>query len=190
VSLDVPGLRHHATLYGDFYERVVAVFLADPPLGAYRAGLYLPQLPHLERMDFKLEATSTESPIYNSPVGGRLNYYNSGYNNGYTNFGELMGNTAGRMGRVFQGAATYHFSALNQFQLTFRDHQVDPRYIPAGALWRDIEVEYEHHFHSGFYAKTMVQYEHVQHFPVLFNGQISNVTASAEIGFMPLWAKP
>ena len=190
LNLDVPGLHHSVSLYGDFYERVVAVYLADPPLGAYRSGMYLPRLPHLPQMDFRMESISTESKIYNSPLGGHLNYYNSGYNNGYTNVGELMGDTAGRMGRVFQGWTTYHFSAQNQVQVSFRDHQVDPRYIPGGALWRDYGVNYEFHSRSGFYAKSMIQFERIQHFPLLFNHPTRNVTASVEFGFVPLWVKP
>ena len=189
LNLDVPGLHHSASLYADLYERVVAVYIADPPLGAYRAGMYIPRLPHASRMDLRLEAESTESPIYNSPFGGHINYYDSSYRDGYTNFGELMGNTVGRMGRVFQGSSTFHLSALDDIQFTFRDHQEDPHYIPGGALWRDYQLNHEIHFRAGFYAKTMVQFEQIQHFPVLFSGRVNNVAASVELGFSPVWAK-
>lgn len=185
LNLDLPGLRHYASLYADLYERVVAVYIADPPIGAYRAGIYFHQLPRLRRMDLRLEGTSSEAPVYNSPLGGDVIYFDSSYRGGYTNFGELMGNTVGRQGRIFQGWTTIHLSALNQIQFSFLDHQVDPHFMVGGALWQDSGVSIEAHARSGFYAKTMFQFEHIQHFPLLFNGPVNNVTASIELGFFP-----
>jgi membrane-associated phospholipid phosphatase len=189
LNFDVPGLRHSVTLYADLYEKVIAVYLADPPLGAYRAGMYIPRLPRLSRMDFRFESTSTESPVFSDTFGGLLNYANGG-NDGYTNHGELMGNTVGRQGRIFQAWTTYHVSPVHEIQFSFRDHQVDPHFVPGGGLWQDYMVSHEIHARSGFYAKTMLQFEHISHFPVLFRGSVNNVTASVELGFTPLWTKP
>jgi hypothetical protein len=151
--------------------------------------MYLPRLPRLSRMDFRFESTSTESPIFGTPDGGLLNYYNSGYRDGYTNYGQLMGNTVGRQGRIFQGWTTFHLSALNEIQFSFRDRQVDPHFVPGGGLWQDYIVSHEMHVRSGFYVKSTIQFEHIQHFPMLFNGKVNNITASMELGFVPTWLK-
>jgi hypothetical protein len=140
-------------------------------------------------MDFRFESTSTESPVFSDTFGGLLNYANGG-NDGYTNHGELMGNTVGRQGRIFQAWTTYHVSPVHEIQFSFRDHQVDPHFVPGGGLWQDYMVSHEIHARSGFYAKTMLQFEHISHFPVLFRGSVNNVTASVELGFTPLWTKP
>ncbi len=81
-----------------------------------------------------------------------------------------MGNTVGRQGRAFQGLTTIHISDLNQIQISFTDRQVDPHFVSGGGLWQDYGASYEIHRKSGFYAKSMVQFEHIQHFPMLFQG--------------------
>jgi Capsule assembly protein Wzi/PAP2 superfamily len=189
VNLDVPGLKHSLSLYGDLYSDNVVTYLADPPISAYRAGVYLPRLPRMPRVDFRAESTSTMSPVYAHPDGGFTNYWADRYPDGYTNYGQLMGNTVGRRGRIFQGWTTFHISSLHQIQFAFLHHQVDPKFVPGGGLWQDYEVSHEIHSRSGVYAKSMVQVEHIQHFPILFHGSVNNVTASVELGFTPKGAK-
>jgi hypothetical protein len=189
INLDVPGLNHSVSLYADLYTKDVPIYLADPPTGSYRAGMFLPRLPHASRMDFRFESTSTESPIFATPYRGLLNYYNSGYRDGYTNYGQLMGNTVGRQGRIFQAWSAIHLSAVDQIQFSFKDQQVDPHFVPGGGLWQDYIVSYEMHVRSGFYVKSAMQFEHIQHFPMLFNGRVNNITGSIEIGFVPAWLK-
>jgi hypothetical protein len=190
VNLDVPGLKHSVSLYGDFYSDNVVAYFADPPISAYRAGMYLPRMPRLSRVDFRVESTSTMSPVYDHPYGGLTNYWAARYRDGYTNYGQLMGNTVGRRGRIFQGWTAFHISSLHQIQFSFLHHQVDPKFVPGGGLWQDYAVSHEIHCRSGVYAKSMVQVEHIQHFPILFHGSVNNVTASVELGFTPKGAKP
>jgi len=189
LNLDVPGLKHSVSLYGDFYSDNVVAYFADPPISSYRAGMYLPRLPRMSRVDFRVESTSTMAPVYEHPYGGLTNYWADRYRDGYTNYGELMGNTVGRRGRIFQGWTTFHISSLHQIQFSFLHHQVDPKFVPGGGLWQDYAVSHEIHRRSGVYAKSMVQVEHIQHFPMLFHGSVSNVTASVELGFTPKGAK-
>jgi len=184
-NLDVPGLKHRITLYAELFSNVVPFYLADPPDGAYRAGMFVPRLPHLHRVDLRIESTSTEAPIFTIPTGGYIFYWDIKYHDGYVNDGQLMGNTVGRKGRAFQDWTTIHVSDLNQIQISFTDRQVDPRFVPGGGLWQDYGASYETHLKSGFYAKTNMQFEHIQHFPMLFPGRVNNITTSVEIGFSP-----
>ena len=49
--------------------------------------------------------------------------------------------------------------------------------LPAGVT--------EIYLHPGFYLKSELQYENISHFPILFTGPQTNVTAIVEAGFMP-----
>ena len=185
-NLDVPGLKHRASLYADLFANVVPFYFADPPDAAYRAGMFVARLPRLHRVDLRIESTSTEAPIFTFPNGGYVFYWDIKYHGGYVNDGQLMGNTVGRKGREFQGWTTFHFSDLNQIQFSFTDRQVDPRFVPGGGLWQDYAASHEIHLRSGFYAKTNLQFEHIQHFPMLFKRSVDNITAYVEIGFSPV----
>jgi hypothetical protein len=165
---------------------VVPFYLADPPEGAYRAGMFLPRLPRLHRIDLRVESTSSEAPIFAVPTGGQNFYWDIKYHGGYINDGELIGNTVGRQGRTFQGWTTVHLSSVHQLQISFTDRQVDGHFVPGGGLWKDYSASYEIHRKSGAYAKATVQFEHIDHFPMLFPGSVDNVTASIELGFLDL----
>jgi hypothetical protein len=185
LNLDVPGLRHGLTLYADLFSNVVPLYIVDPPDAAYRAGMFVPRLPRLHHVDFRFESTSTEAPIFTIPTGGYVFYWDIKYHGGYINDGQLMGNTVGRKGRSFQAWTTIHLSDLHQIQFSFTHRQVDPRFVPGGGLWQDYSASHEIHMRSGFYMKTMLQFEHIQHFPMLFAGSVNNATASVELGFTP-----
>ena len=187
-NFDPPGLRHAVSFYGDFYGDDVPLIFYKPTRGAYRVGMFIPRLPHLSRVDLRAEAISTESPGFEDPFGGHLNYWNYVYRDGWTNDGQLMGNTVGRQGRTFRGWTTFHFSALHEIQFSFTDHQV-PHLVPGGGSWQDYTASHEIHFQSGLYVKSMVQFEHIQHYPILFHGQVNNVSASIEFGALLKGAK-
>jgi hypothetical protein len=67
----------------------------------------------------------------------------------------------------------------------YKNNFVDPAFIPGGGAWQDYSVRNEVHRRSGFYVKGQLQYEHISHYPLLFNGRQQNVTAIVELGFMP-----
>ena len=58
-------------------------------------------------------------------------------------------------------------------------------FIPGGGAWQDYSLRNEFHRRSGLYVKSQLQYEHISHYPLLFNGRQQNVTAIVELGFTP-----
>jgi hypothetical protein len=100
-----------------------------------------------------------------------------------------MGNTVGRNGQTIQGWLTYWRSAVNTFQLMYKNNYVDPALIPGGGRWQDYSLRNEFHSTSGMYIKSQIQYEHITHYPLLFNGPRQNLTAIVELGFIPHGAK-
>lgn len=179
----VPKLRNYLVFYGDLYASDDPVPFFNPPKNPYRPGIYLTRLPRLPQLDFHLEAADTESPWFDSH--GDLNYWNHQYRDGYTNGGNLLGNTTGRMGRTIQAWFTYWISPANSIQFTYKHSSASPEFVPGGGDWQDYGLHGEWHLRSGFYLKSAAQYEHIASYPLLFRGPQQNVIAIAELGFAP-----
>jgi len=186
----IPGTRFAASIYGDLYGKDKPTWVVDPPRGAYRAGIYISRFPKLHQLDFRAESASTLSPVYEDGSNGTLNYFNHAYRDGYTNDGILLGDIVGRAGRTFQGWTTYHFSPTHLLELHFKQQQVSPQFIPGGGRWQDYGARHQYFFKSGMYVKSSLQIEHIASYPLLFSGQVNNVTAAIEIGYAPWGSKP
>jgi len=104
---------------------------------------------------------------------------------GYTNNGNLIGNTVGRMGRLIQFWFTYWISPQNTLQFTYKHNTVNQRFVPQGGAWQDYSLRHEMYLHSGLYVKSQLQYENISRYPLLFPGPQRNATAIVELGFIP-----
>jgi membrane-associated phospholipid phosphatase len=184
----VPKVRNYLVFYGDLYADDDFLPIENPPKNPFRPGIYITRFPGLSKLDLHVEVTSTESPGLKSGNTGDLNYYNFNYRDGYTNDGNLIGNTVGRMGEAYQAWLTYWISPRNTLQFAYKDSHVDPSFVPGGGAWQDYSLRSEWYLRSGFYLKSQLQYENISHFPILFSGPQRNVTAIVEAGFMP-WRK-
>lgn len=189
----VPKVRNYIVLYGDAYAVDDVLPIKDPAKNPWRPGIYITRFPGLPKLDFHVEAVSTEQPgisfddfYTGGPANnGQFNYWNYKYRDGYTNGGNLIGNTVGRDGKSIQGWLTYWLSPRNSLQLLCKGNTVSREFWPGGGAWQDYSIRNEVHTRSGLYVKTELQYEHISRFPVLFSGPQNNFTAIAEIGFSP-----
>jgi len=195
----VPWVRNYIVLYGDAYAADDVLPIKDPPKNPWRPGIYITRFPGLPKLDLHVDSVSTEQPGFSfdntytpgGPVNsGQFNYWNFDYRDGYTNGGNLIGNSVGRDGRAFQGWLTYWLSPRNSLQLFYKKSSVAGDFMPGGAAWQDYAVRNEMHLQSGFYLKTELQYEHISKYPVLFNRPQRNITVIAEIGFSPREREP
>jgi hypothetical protein len=180
----VPKVRNYLVFYGDTYADDDPIPLVNPPRNPFRPGLFITRFPGIPKLDLHIEATSTESPGFVG-VAGALNYWNSLYHDGYTNGGNLIGNVVGRNGQAYQGWLTYWISPRNTVQFAYKNSVVDKAFIPGGGAWQDYSLNDSLYLKSGFYMKSQFQYEHVSHYPILFNGVQRNFTAVLEMGFSP-----
>ena len=73
----------------------------------------------------------------------------------------------------------------NTLQFNYKHSSVSSDFVPGGGQWQDYSVQNELTFHSGFYMKTELQYEHISRYPMLFSGPQNNFTAIVEVGFYP-----
>ena len=180
----VPKVRNYIVFYGELYADDDITPVENLARSAWRPGLYITRIPGVARLDFHIEGTSTESPgqVTNQ---GNLNYWNTIYRDGYTNRGNLIGNTVGRMGRAIQLWSTYWISPRDTVQFVYKHSSVSPDFIPGGGEWQDYGVRSEIGLKSGFYVKAQVQYEHISRFPILFKGAQGNFMTALELGFYP-----
>jgi len=182
-SFYVPKIRNYLVFYGDWYADDDFVPFQNPPKNPYRPGIYLTRFPHLPKLDFHLEVASTDSPQFSNH--GHLNYWNHEYRDGYTNNGNLIGNTVGRMGRVFQCWFNYWISPGNTLQLAYKHNTVSPDFVPHGGAWQDYTLRNDMSLRSGFYVRSQLQYQHISSYPLLFSGAHNNLTAVVELGLIP-----
>jgi hypothetical protein len=189
----VPKVRNYIVLYGDAYADDDALPIKNPPKNPWRPGIYITRFPRLPNLDLHMDSVSTEQPGFSFDKGyaggpankGQFNYWNGWYPDGYTNGGNLIGNSVGRDGRAFEVWLTYWFSPRNSLQMFYKKSSVAAEFIPGGGAWKDYSIRNEMHLRSGFYVKTQFQYEHISRYPLLFNGPRGNFTAIAEIAYSP-----
>jgi hypothetical protein len=181
----VPKVRNYLVFYGETYADDDFVPFFNQPKNPFRPGIFITRFPGVSKLDLHVEAASTESPGFKFVNQGDLNYWNFTYRDGYTNNGNLIGNTVGRNGRTIQAWFTYWFSPRNTLQFSYRHNSVSADFIPGGGAWQDYSVRSEIYLKSGLYIKSQVQYEHISHYPILFNGTQRNFTTALELGFSP-----
>lgn len=191
----VPHVNNYLVFYGDMYAADDPVPWFNPPKNPFRPGLYITRFPKISKLDLHIEAADTESPGFSNHTltslegtpsnTGDLNYWNGEYRDGSTYNGFLIGNTVGRDGIALQGWMNYWLSARNVLGFTYKNSVVRSQFIPGGGAWQDYAWSDDLHLKSGFYLKSQIQYEHISHYPILFNGPQRNVTAILELGFQP-----
>jgi hypothetical protein len=186
-SYRIPGFRKWLTLYDDSFVEDEVSPIGYPRRAAHNPGIYMPQLPKLPKMDFRFEASYTNLPGLIQTTGGGFFYWNTRYEDGYTNQGNIIGNgTVGRQGVAFRGESTYWFASDKTIQLGYRNMAADPAFAKGGAF-RDIYLHSEWKFNPGMSLSSFVQYEW-WNFPLLTNGNRQNdFTASFQLTYWPHW---
>ncbi len=191
-SYRIPGLRNWLVLYTDSMAEDEINPIAYPRRSAMNPGIYLPRLPRLPKVDFRVEAVYTDLP---NLVPQGFYYYNFHYKDGYTNNGLLLGSWVGREGRGIQANSTVWLSARNKLQVGYRNAYVNKAstntsFIPGGGEINDFSVRSDWSFRSNLSVQTFLQYEH-WNFPVLALRPQTDVTGSIQLIYWPHWgAKP
>jgi hypothetical protein len=191
--LYVPGVRNYVVFYGDAYADDDILPIKNPPKNPWHPGIYITRFPKLPKLDLHVDAVSTEQPGFSFDVGytggpankGQFNYWNQNYRDGYTNGGNLLGNSVGRDGKSGEAWLTYWLSPQSNVQVLYRNSSVAAEFMPGGGAWQDYQVRSEMRLSSGLLLKTELQYEHISKFPVLFTGPQRNFTVIAEVDFYP-----
>lgn len=183
----LPGLRNRAVLYADAMTEDELSPIAYPRRSAFNAGLYLARLPHLPRMDLRLEGVYTDLPGLRA--AGSY-YFNNRYLNGYTNEGNLMGHWIGREGVGYNAKTTFWVNGRNHVGVRFRGMRVGKTFTPGGGNLKDIEVSTGWAPRPQWEFSARAQVERWS-FPVLSPRPEMNFTGAVQVVFRPqvLWAR-
>jgi Capsule assembly protein Wzi len=186
----IPGIHDWATFYGELEDDDDLIPLQNVAKSVVRPGIYLSRLPLLPKWDLHFEWTSSTSPGRASFQNhGNLNYWNLQYPYGYTNDGDLMGNTVGREGVTLQAWIRYWASPRHTFDFSWKQSRVLSDFVPGGGKWQDYQASYSITKRSGVYLNALFQFEHISSYPILFSGSRNNVVAALELGFLPQWRR-
>jgi hypothetical protein len=181
-SYRIPKLRDWLTLYGEGFSEDEISPIAYPGKSVWQAGLYMPKVPGLTKLDLRLEGGTTTPP--NFPGCNGCFYENSGYLNSYTSNDKLIGSGLGRAAQGEEIRSNYWLSAKNRIGIVLRHRKIDGQYLPEGGTQNDASANADFFIRSSFSVSTSVQYEKWQ-IPFLATGPQSNVMASFQFTFWP-----
>jgi membrane-associated phospholipid phosphatase len=185
-SYRIPGMRNGATFYAEGlaeHDEITPIF--GPDVAAWLAGIYLPSLPKVPKLDFRVEGGYTDPPYSGGDVSFGAFYWDATWITGFQNAGHVMGSWMGRQGQGAQAWSTYWFTPRNKLEFGYRHQKVSHVFIPDGGTLTDASVRAEVWPRSSFSVSASVQYE-LWNYPVIASTRQSNVTSSIQLSF---WLK-
>lgn len=184
-SYRLPGMRNGATFYAEGMAQHDEITpLLGPDVAAWLAGIYIPSLPVIRKLDLRLEGGYTDPPYSAGDVSHGAFYWDATWITGFQNAGHLMGSWMGRQGQGEQAWTTYWLNHRDKLQFGFRHQKVSQAFLPDGGSLTDANLKAEFWAHSSFSVSAMVQYE-MWNYPVLATGRQSDVTSMVQISFWP-----
>jgi hypothetical protein len=181
-SYRIPKLRDWLTLYGEGFSEDEISPIAYPWKSVWQAGLYMPKLPGLSKLDLRLEGGTTSPPNFRTCNG--CFYENNQYFNSYTSNDKLIGAGIGRAAQAETVRANYWFGSRSKIGIDLKHRKIDAQYLPQGGTQNDVAISTDFLIRSSFSVTTAVQYERWQ-IPLLAQGPQSNVEASVQVAFWP-----
>jgi membrane-associated phospholipid phosphatase len=181
-SYRIPKLRNWLSIYGEGFTEDEISPLNYPWKSVWQGGLYVAKVPHLNKLDFRVEGGFT-SPVDFSTCNGCF-YHNFQYLNGYTNNGQLMGTWIGRAAQGESIQTTYWLSSTKKIGFEMRHRKIDSQFLPQGGTQNNVAVNSDFLLKSGFRFSGMLQYERWL-VPLLATGTQTNITASLQLSYWP-----
>jgi hypothetical protein len=182
ASYRLPFVRHYATFYVDSTVHDDISPIDAPRRAGYRTGIDLSQFPRIPKLEFRVEAVSTDPGITNS-VGGGFFYVETIQRQGYTNKGFLMGDWIGREAKGGQAWLTWHLAPGEFVQFEYLNKKL-PKDFEDGTTQNHFKVEVVKRFRHDYEVNAWVQYE-AWKAPIYLPGQQSDTTAAAQITWFP-----
>jgi hypothetical protein len=181
-SYRLPHLRRWLTVYGDFLTEDDVNPVANPSRAMYNPGLYLSQIPHLHKFDFRFEVSNTHH--------GEEAYTSFFYKQAYTNKGFLFGDAVGRRGSAFDISTTYWRSPRKRVQVGWHEHYVSRDLIPSGGSQNSVRVQADWLVQREMEFSILAQHE-LWVFPFLAPRPQSNNVFSVQFMVYPkkLWSR-
>jgi hypothetical protein len=182
-SYRLPFLRRWVTLYTDSICHDDVTPISAPRRAAYRPGVYLSHVPGLPKLDFRAEASSTDTSTLRS-LNGQFNYYEIVQRQGYTNKGIIMGDWIGREAKGGNAWLTWHLSPDQWIQLEYMNKKTPKDFIPGGTTQNQFTVDVVKRFHKDIELNAWLQYEHWKA-PIYVAGPQNDTTIAVQVKFFP-----
>ncbi len=179
----LPFLRNWVTLYSDSIIHDDVSPVDAPRHAAINPGIYISHFPGAPKLDFRVEAVSTDPPTSHSNGGGYI-YYESVYKDVYTNKGYMFGNWIGREGKGGQAWLTYWLSPQERIQFSYRNAKSAKDFVPGGTTQNLIAANAILRVKKDVELNALAQYERWS-VPVLAPGQKSDFTAQVQMTWYP-----
>ncbi len=182
-SYRLPKLRKYVTFFADAISHDDVTPISAPRRASYRTGLYVSQIPKLNRLDFRVEAVSTDPGV--APAhAGQFAYWEVIQRQGYTNKGFIMGDWIGREAKGGQAWLTYHLSGNEWVQLEYLNKKTPFNFIPGGTTQNQFTGSVVKRLGKEVQLKAWVQYEGWKA-PVYKDGLQKNTSGAVELTWYP-----
>jgi hypothetical protein len=185
INYRMPHLRDWLTLYAEGFTDDDPSPLSAPQRSGWNLGLYMPRLPHIPKLDLRLEGTFTDSPVIRH-YKGTFFYWNAAYRDSHTNENDLLGSWVGRQGHGVLVRSTYWPAGASRVQLQYRRATIDDNFVPNGGTLNDIRISHETAIQRNLFFSSTVQYERWR-VPVLSPKSQGNTTVSIGLNYQPPW---
>ncbi len=195
-SWRLPFVRKYATLLLDSFSHDDVSPISAPRRAAYRTGIYLSQIPKLPRLDFRVEAVTTDPGVSRSSQGTFI-YYEQIQHQGYTNKGFILGDWIGREAKGGQAWLTYHLSGNEFVQVEYLNKKNEKDFIPGaynattktygpgGTTQNQFKVEFVKRFdHNNLELDAWYQHEGWKA-PIYLPGLQTNNIETVQLTFFP-----
>ncbi|MHB1024020.1 MAG: capsule assembly Wzi family protein [Acidobacteriaceae bacterium] len=179
----LPYLRNWLTFYTDSEVHDDVTPVSAPRRAAYRPGLYLSHVPGVPKLDFRVEAVTTDPPVGPSRNGSFM-YWETIQRQGYTNKGQLMGDWIGREGKGGQAWLTYHLASNQWLQFAYRNNKTAKDFIPGGTTQNQFTVYALFRIHKDIEVNGWIQYERWKA-PFVKPGLQSDTSTALQITWYP-----
>jgi hypothetical protein len=182
-SYRLPLMRTWLTLYTDSFAHDDVNPISAPRRAAVRAGIYLSHLPRIPHLDLRVEGVNTDPPTAHS-VDGRFLAWETVQKQGPTNKGFLFGDAVGREDKGDQAWITYHLSAMEQIQLSYRNLKAAKDFIAGGTTQNQFKLDVVKRLGKEVELNAWIQHESWKA-PVYRPGANGDTTAAGQISWYP-----
>lgn len=178
----LPFLRHYATFYVDSMVHDDVSPVDAPRRAAFRTGIDLSQIPGLRKLEFRVEAASTDPDVLQSG-SGHFMYWEAVQVQGYTNKGYLLGDSIGREGKGGQAWLTYHLSPKEWVQVEYLNKKQRADFA-GGTTQNQFKATVVKRFNREIELNGWVQYE-AWKAPIYMAGKQTDTTAAVQVTWFP-----
>jgi hypothetical protein len=178
----VPKLQKWLTFTFDSFAEDEFSCLTEMQKCAFQAGFYMPQIPGIPKLDFRVDGGTTNPIVFPGCLG--CFYTNNSFPQSYTNGGNLIGTWIGRASQGEEAQSTYWLSSRNKLQFSYRHRKIDGLVLAGGGTQNDAGVSATAWISSSMELTGSVQWEK-WNIPVLAPKAQTDIASSLGITFWP-----